>query len=290
MACASKTNVDMTKGVYRKVYAGFLWGERISAVSMVAEAWFWRLHAIADDLGNLPGEPERLASEAGGRRRITPKQAQNLTDDLAAVGLIVRYQVDGADYIHILQFEDRQPGRPNGSRIQRYPHPPDEIEEQAKTAKKPQIRVSRRIRVNPSEPEQSAPPNPSPIPNPIPSPTPIPRVRANPTVSHPRTDAAARFVADRKVAAGDIPPGLTRFLDVYPPHRTRHRPKILAAWEAGGCENDADAIVAGVHAHKAGGDWGDGIIPNAETFLTERHWEATPPPKAQRKAVGGFKF
>jgi hypothetical protein len=35
------TPVDMTKGMYRRIYSGFLNGKRINAVSEGAENWFW---------------------------------------------------------------------------------------------------------------------------------------------------------------------------------------------------------------------------------------------------------
>lgn len=117
-------SVDMQRGVYRKVYSGFIWGDRINSVSMEAEAWFWRLNAIADDFGNLPGDGYRVAVEAGGNRRITPKRAEDLTKELVDAGLVSRY-ADGK-YIHVVGFEERQPAGRNGRKIQKYPtHPPE---------------------------------------------------------------------------------------------------------------------------------------------------------------------
>lgn len=113
------TVVDMTSGVYRRIYAGFVRGKKINAVSMNAEAWFWRLHAVADDLGNLLAEPNMLASEAGGRRQIGVRQSEAWLKELVSVGLIEFYTHDGDRMIHICDFEIRQPAGKNGKRIQR---------------------------------------------------------------------------------------------------------------------------------------------------------------------------
>lgn len=171
--------VDMQRGVYRRVYAGFIWGDRINSVSMEAEAWFWRLHAVADDLGNLPGMWQRLAGEAGGRRNMTAADAERLTGELIAAGLIEEYQSGGDRYLHIRQFESRQPAGKNGRRIQRYPEHPTET-----LLVNPGVPGG--IRVNPGEskgirvcPGESVPPSPSPIPSPTPTPTPTP---GNPVV------------------------------------------------------------------------------------------------------------
>ena len=60
--------VDLTRGSYRRVYAGFIAGKRICKLSMLAEAFFWRLHAVADDFGNCVGDPALLAQQTAGRR------------------------------------------------------------------------------------------------------------------------------------------------------------------------------------------------------------------------------
>lgn len=116
----------MTRGVYRRVYSGFLRGRRINAVSWAAEAWFWRLHALADDYGNLHGSARSLAVEAAPRREVSVKEAAALTDELVTVGLLQRYTDQGDDYLHIVGFTTLQPAGRNGRRIKRVPHDPGE--------------------------------------------------------------------------------------------------------------------------------------------------------------------
>lgn len=142
---------DMTGGLYRRIYSGFLTGRRINTVSLEAEAWFWRLHAIADDFGNLHGDRMLLKSLAAPRREaLSAVDAENLTGELLHHKLVVAYDVDGERYLHIDGFEKRQPAGKNGRRIQKFPVYPGE---------------SGGIQ---GHPLPSSPPIPIPIPIPIP--------------------------------------------------------------------------------------------------------------------------
>lgn len=101
--------------------------------------------------------------------------------------------------------------------------------------------------------------------------------------------SASRFLADRKIRTGNLPAGFVRFLDAYPPFRATGRDKALIAWEAQGCEAEAEAVCAGLEAWKACDEWAvENVVPNADKFLNERRWGIKPPPprKAQT-ALGG---
>ena len=114
-------HIDMVRGVYRKVYSGYLTGRRINAVSMEAEAWFWRLHAIADDFGNLHGAVGLLRALAAPARNVTEQQVDGWNKALICVGLLREYTAGGERFLHIVGFQDFQPANRNGRRIQRYP-------------------------------------------------------------------------------------------------------------------------------------------------------------------------
>lgn len=114
------TTVDMTKGVYRRVFSGYLIGRRINACSWIGEAIFWRLHMLADDFGNLSADPELLPTTLGGRRGITRQRCENALKELSDNGLIKFYQVGRDRYIHIFDFERKQKS-PNGRPIRRVP-------------------------------------------------------------------------------------------------------------------------------------------------------------------------
>lgn len=114
----------MTRGVYRRVYSGFLKGRRINAVSIQAEAWFWRLHAVADDFGNFHADPVLLMAEAAPLRRVTRKQAERWLGELVETKLVKLYEVEGERYGHIIDFIEMQPGNRNGKRVRRCPGEP----------------------------------------------------------------------------------------------------------------------------------------------------------------------
>lgn len=115
---------DLTKGVYRKIYGGFLRGKRINKVSFEAQLLFFRLHAIADDFGNM--DAECLAVDAFPRgRRVDDDEAEAWAGELVEAELVRAYEVDGNAYLHIYDFVELQPAGKNGTRIKRVPEPPE---------------------------------------------------------------------------------------------------------------------------------------------------------------------
>ena len=118
---ADSETADSTNGLYRRIYAGFLVGTRINSVSWQAEAWFWRLQALADDFGNLPAQWRVLAVTAAPKRFVSPEEAAILTAELLTAGLIETYRHDGDPFIHITDFTRFQPAGRNGRRIRRVP-------------------------------------------------------------------------------------------------------------------------------------------------------------------------
>jgi hypothetical protein len=115
---------DMTRGLYRRIYAGFITGRRICEISLQAEAWFWRINAVADDFGNTMADPMLLRNATAGRRGgVTVEQVQELVGELITAGLVILYEAAGESYLHIVDFIERQPGGRNGRRIQRHPTP-----------------------------------------------------------------------------------------------------------------------------------------------------------------------
>lgn len=134
-------SIDLTLGIYRRIYAGFRMGHRINAVSIGAEAWFWRLNAIADDYGNFLADPTILRNEAAGRRSVTVKQAEAWLAELVP-SLVALATLDGERFGHIIGFEKLQPAGKNGRRIRKVRVHPGE---------------SGGIQNNPENPNQSGP-------------------------------------------------------------------------------------------------------------------------------------
>lgn len=118
-----ETSVDLTKGIYRRIYSGFLKGKRINLLSIEAEAWFWRIQAVADDFGNMHAEPELVHAATVGRRKgITVAQVSEWINTIAGAGLIIFYHSPAGDkYLHIVGFEEFQPAGRNGRKIRHFP-------------------------------------------------------------------------------------------------------------------------------------------------------------------------
>ena len=119
-------NFDMIRGVYRRQYSGFITGKRICSVTMSAEAWFWRLHALADDWGRLESDPDLIVSTAAGRRKITQSQSEGWIKELADANLIRVYFVRDTRFLEITDFTATQPMPRTGHRVRRVPGPDDE--------------------------------------------------------------------------------------------------------------------------------------------------------------------
>ena len=160
------SNLDMTDGIYRRIYSGFISHPKINALSWMAEAWFWRLVVLADDYGNHPANWRLLAAIASPVREISSAEAKALTEECIAQSLVTLYDYEGQPYLNISGFTKRQPANKNGRRIQRFP-----MNGPVPAGESGGIRVnpgeSKGIRVNPVPPI----PTPIPIPNPTPTPT-----------------------------------------------------------------------------------------------------------------------
>lgn len=134
-------SVDMCKGVYRRVYAGFIRGKRINQVSLEAEAIFWRLNMLADDYGNLLADGDFFAQDLGGRRRITDDAISAALNDLERAGLIRTYTARGERHVSIVDFEAFQKTR-NGRRANRVPLPEWQSEKRSVPQSPPESLVS----------------------------------------------------------------------------------------------------------------------------------------------------
>lgn len=114
---------DLTRGVYRRLYGGFIKGQRINKLSLQAEAWFWRVFAVADDFGNYDADPELVKDATKGRRKVTTNQVERWLNEMESVGLITFYHNRAERYLHIYKFELTQPAGKNGKRLKRFPLP-----------------------------------------------------------------------------------------------------------------------------------------------------------------------
>ncbi len=110
---------DLTRGVYRRLYSGFITGKRINKLSLGAEAWFWRVLVTVDDFGNGRADPDLCRSATQGLRKVTARQVSGWLREMKDAGLIRFYAAKGEPYFHIVGFEAAQPSGKNGRRIRR---------------------------------------------------------------------------------------------------------------------------------------------------------------------------
>jgi len=121
--------VDLTRGIYRRIWSGALTGQRINAVPEAAELLFWRLHMIADDFGNTTANPDLVRKSALPLRHgWTQNRTARVLEALKDGRLIDFYRADGEQYLHIIGFTTWQPAGKNGRRIRRFPVYPGESE------------------------------------------------------------------------------------------------------------------------------------------------------------------
>ncbi len=114
---------DLTRGVYRRLYGGFITGQRINKLSLSAEAWFWRVLVAVDDFGNGRADPELCKAATAGIRKVTARQVSSWLREMRDVGLIQFYTVKGEPLLHVIGFEGNQPAGKNGKRFKRFSSP-----------------------------------------------------------------------------------------------------------------------------------------------------------------------
>jgi len=126
--------IDMVDGAYRRIYVdGFLYGSRINGVSPMAEWLFLRLFCVMDLNTVFPADPRRLLLQAfpGRQGQITEGQILDWLNEIAAVGLIRRYQISDRRFGVFVDAPD-QPGGRNGKRPRSiYPQPPTDVSDGA---------------------------------------------------------------------------------------------------------------------------------------------------------------
>lgn len=95
-------------GRIRSIKPEILEDEKTAALSHLAWRLFVSLWLIADDYGNLRGDPTYIMGQALWAAGETRKTVSQAIDELAAVGLIVRYTVRGQSYANIAGWAKHQ--------------------------------------------------------------------------------------------------------------------------------------------------------------------------------------
>ena len=93
----------------------------IDKLSYLQEVVFYRLIVCCDDFGRFDGRLPIIQNTLFPlRKSITEKDVQDALDKLAAVGLVVRYEVSGKPFLQLPGWERHQRVRNNKSK---YPEP-----------------------------------------------------------------------------------------------------------------------------------------------------------------------
>lgn len=125
-----QSEVELIGGIYRRIYAQRIrLDERINsdALSFAAEAFYFRVHAAADDYGIFPATPRICKAETSPLRNCSVTDVAGWLDELEAVGLIRRFDVGAERFGSIGEFLAMQPAGRNGKRVRRYPAPPSDL-------------------------------------------------------------------------------------------------------------------------------------------------------------------
>lgn len=111
--------------------------ERFGQVSLFAELLYYHLLVVCDDYGRADARLPQLRARLFPWRlqRISEAMIDQALDELARVGLLVRYVVRGVPYLAILNWEGNQQRR---ARSPKYPAPEEALEALPDGAKAPE--------------------------------------------------------------------------------------------------------------------------------------------------------
>lgn len=95
--------------------------EQIDALSPLDEVAFYRLLVNCDDYGCFDARERVVKSRLFPLRDISTQEVRQILDNLAALGLIQLYEVDGKPYLMVCKWSEHQRVRVS---VHKYPMPP----------------------------------------------------------------------------------------------------------------------------------------------------------------------
>ena len=120
---------DFSRGQYRRLYSGAIFGRRINRVSHLAERLFWRLVSACDDYGNHPWDLYLAQHQLVPLLRLSDAELVGAMQDLEREGLVRRYEWRGEHFAHVVGHLALQPADRSGRRVRRFPACPFERED-----------------------------------------------------------------------------------------------------------------------------------------------------------------
>ena len=235
----------------RNIKPGFFKNEQLVELPYEYRLLFAGLWTLADREGYLEDRPKRIKMEIFPGDDVSVEKG---LDALEKKGLILRYTVDSAGYIHVCKFLEHQ-----------HPHhkePPSTIPKPGAspgfdgdvTAVKPETErqcMDEKPGANPGRASVQPGSDPADSLNLIPD-----------------------SVQNTSSARADMPPGFLRFWSAWPKSdRKVAKAECSKRWRSRGLEARADEIVAHVEAMRESRQWRDGYDPAPLTYLNQRRWE-----------------
>lgn len=217
----------------RNIKPGFFQNEILAECEPLARLLFEGLWCEADREGRLEDRPKRIKAAC---LPYDDCDCEDLLDQLASRGFIVRYVVDGKGIIQVAKFSKHQ-----------NPH----VKEAASSLPAPEKPGAFTVQA------EEIPEGAGRIPSLLIPDSPIPPKQDQEPLSAAQTDAPNRF---------------DEFFREYP--RDEGKKKARAAWDKHKIERIADRVIADVRRRKLHhGPWLDGIIPHATTYINGERWE-----------------
>lgn len=224
----------------RNIKPGFFQNEILAECEPLARLLFEGLWCEADREGRLEDRPKRIKAAC---LPYDDCDCEDLLDQLASRGFIIRYVVDGKGIIQVAKFAKHQ-----------NPH----VKEAASSLPAPEKPGAFPVQ-DEEKPEQAGR-----IPSLLIPDSPIPPKQDQEPLSAAQTDAGGRFA---------------EFWAEYP--RDEGKSKARDKWAKKKLDAIADTIIADVKDRKLRhGQWLDGIYPHATTYLHGERWkDAITPPR-----------
>lgn len=117
---------DFSRGQYRRIYSGCIFGRRLNRVGHLAERLFWRIVASCDDFGNHGWDPYMVRHQLVPLVDVSPDDLQRAMRELEAEHLVIPYERAGEPFAHVAGHLELQPSSANGRRVRRCPPSPAE--------------------------------------------------------------------------------------------------------------------------------------------------------------------
>lgn len=105
----------------RSIKPEFWTSEQVVECSPIARLLFIGIWNFADDAGRIPASPRSLKLQIFPGDDITSESIRGMADELSANGLLVRYEVDGKEFLQVTGWHHQKIDRPQPPK---YPPPP----------------------------------------------------------------------------------------------------------------------------------------------------------------------